>query len=137
MKSYEQRMETSGVADRIALVAHEHLVRMYERMGFVDKGRSPVTFGGGGWTSLVSLSHGFFYGEGLMLIVSCHRYTTLRNMVPGWLLEVDFYPIDETADRAGIWMFMGPRLDGASWLRWFQGSGRDSIIYIDESQCCG
>lgn len=53
MKSYEQRMETSGIADRIALLAHEHLVRMYERMGFVDKGRSPVRFGGGGWTSLV------------------------------------------------------------------------------------
>ncbi len=62
-------METSGVADRIALLAHEHLVRMYERMGFVDKGRSPVTFGGGGWTSLVSLSHGLFLWRGSKLTV--------------------------------------------------------------------
>lgn len=55
MKSYEQRMETSGIADRIALLAHEHLVRMYEGMGFVDRGKSPVKFGGGGWTSLVDI----------------------------------------------------------------------------------
>lgn len=54
MKSYQQRMETSGIAQRIALLAHEYLVRMYEGMGFVNKGRSPVKFGGGGWTSLVS-----------------------------------------------------------------------------------
>lgn len=53
MKSYEQRMETSGIADRIALLAHEGLVGMYERMGLVDKGKSEVKFGGGGWNSLV------------------------------------------------------------------------------------
>ena len=53
MKSYQQRMETSGIADRIALLAHEHLVRMYEGMGFVDKGKSAVKFGGGGWRNLV------------------------------------------------------------------------------------
>ena len=53
MKSYQQRMETSGIADRIALLAHEHLVKMYERMGFEDKGKSGVKFGGGGWTNLV------------------------------------------------------------------------------------
>ena len=48
-------METSGIADRIALLAHEHLVRMYEGMGFEDRGKSNVKFGGGGWTDLVSL----------------------------------------------------------------------------------
>ncbi len=134
MKSYEQRMETSGVADRIALLAHEHLVRMYERMGFVDKGRSPVTFGGGGWTSLVSLSRGFFLWRGSKLTGLFNRYTTLRNMVPGWFLEVDFYLIDEAADRWGLWIFMGPRLDGASsWIRQLHGSGREPILYIDES----
>ena len=56
MKSYQQRMETSGIAERIALLAHEHLVKMYETLGFVDKGRSPVKFSGGGWTNLVCLS---------------------------------------------------------------------------------
>ena len=54
MKSYQQRMETSGIADRIALLAHDHLVRMYEGLGFVDKGKSAVKFAGGGWTDLVS-----------------------------------------------------------------------------------
>ena len=54
MKSYQQRMETSGIADRIALLAHEHLVGMYETMGFVDKGKSASKFGGGGWRNLVS-----------------------------------------------------------------------------------
>ena len=53
VKSYEQRMETSGIADRISLLAHEHLVRMYEGMGFKDKGKSSVKFGGGGWINLV------------------------------------------------------------------------------------
>jgi len=55
MKSYQQRMETSGIADRIALLAHEHLVRMYEGLGFEDKGKSTVKFGGGGWNNLVGL----------------------------------------------------------------------------------
>ncbi|CAF9931666.1 hypothetical protein IMSHALPRED_008683 [Imshaugia aleurites] len=52
MKSYNQRMETSGVADRIALLAHDHLVGMYESMGFEKKGKSDVRFAGGGWNSL-------------------------------------------------------------------------------------
>ena len=51
-------METSGIAERIALLAHEHLVKMYEGLGFVDKGRSPVKFGGGGWSNLVSALQG-------------------------------------------------------------------------------
>lgn len=54
MKSYQQRMETSGIADRIALLAHHHLVEMYEGMGFEAKGRSDVRFAGGGWNDLVS-----------------------------------------------------------------------------------
>ncbi|MCJ1450961.1 hypothetical protein MMC28_001295 [Mycoblastus sanguinarius] len=54
MKSYQQRMETSGIADRIALLAHDHLVKMYsEGMGFEDRGKSDVKFGGGGWNSLI------------------------------------------------------------------------------------
>ena len=54
MKSYQQRMETSGIADRIALLAHDHLVEMYKSMGFEGKGKSDVRFAGGGWNSLVS-----------------------------------------------------------------------------------
>lgn len=56
MKSYQQRMETSGIADRIALLAHDHLIKMYEGMSFEDKGMSEVRFGGGGWNNMVSLS---------------------------------------------------------------------------------
>ena len=54
MKSYQQRMETSGVADRISLLAHSHLVEMYEGLGFEGKGKSDVRFAGGGWNDLVS-----------------------------------------------------------------------------------
>ena len=54
MKSYQQRMESSGIADRMALLSHEGLVRMYTGLGFSNKGKSDVKFGGGGWTSLVS-----------------------------------------------------------------------------------
>ena len=54
MKSYQQRMETSGLADRITLLAHDHLVEMYQGMGFEGKGKSDVQFGGGGWNSLAS-----------------------------------------------------------------------------------
>ena len=53
MKSYQQRMETSGMADRIALLAHQPLVGMYTEMGFENRGRSAARFGGGGWTDLV------------------------------------------------------------------------------------
>ena len=53
MKSYQQRMETSGIADRIALLAHDHLVRMYKYMGFEGRGKSEAKFGGGGWNDLV------------------------------------------------------------------------------------
>lgn len=49
-----QRMETSGIADRVALLAHDHLVEMYERMGFEGAGKSNVRFAGGGWNDLVS-----------------------------------------------------------------------------------
>ena len=47
-------METSGIADRIALLAHDHLVDMYEGMGFDGAGKSNVRFAGGGWNDLVS-----------------------------------------------------------------------------------
>ncbi|MCJ1297509.1 hypothetical protein MMC08_000296 [Hypocenomyce scalaris] len=53
LKSYMQRMQTSGVADRIAVLARGGLVKSYESMGYVDNGNSGVTFGGGGWNSMV------------------------------------------------------------------------------------
>lgn len=57
MKSYIQRMETAGVADRIALLAHGHLVEYYETFGFVNKGESAARFGGGGWMDMVDSMH--------------------------------------------------------------------------------
>jgi hypothetical protein len=56
MRSYIQRMEDSGVADRLALLAHEPLVPFYERLGFDNNGKSKATFGGGGWYNMVSLN---------------------------------------------------------------------------------
>lgn len=53
MKSYMQRMETSGIADRMSLLAHDGLIPFYEGLGFENRGTSEVTFGGGGWTNMV------------------------------------------------------------------------------------
>ncbi|KAL8698132.1 MAG: hypothetical protein Q9201_006740 [Fulgogasparrea decipioides] len=53
MKSYMQRMESSGIADRMALLAHGPLVKYYETLGFRDLGKSEVKFGGGGWNDMV------------------------------------------------------------------------------------
>ena len=53
MKSYIQRMETSGLADRIALLAHDHLVKYYEALGFRNRGKSEAKFGGGEWNDMV------------------------------------------------------------------------------------
>lgn len=54
LKSYVQRMETSGIGDRIVLLAHDELIKFYENSGFRDQGRSEVKFGGGGWNDMVS-----------------------------------------------------------------------------------
>jgi len=54
LKAYIQRMETSGMADRIAILSHPELVGWYTgNFGFQDKGESKVQFGGGGWRELV------------------------------------------------------------------------------------
>ncbi|PNS16331.1 Histone acetyltransferase Tip60 [Sphaceloma murrayae] len=53
LRSYIQRMESSGVADRIAIIAHKELVGFYEGMGFESRGQSKVTFGNGNWVDLV------------------------------------------------------------------------------------
>ena len=54
LKSYVQRMETSGIGDRIILLAHDELVKFYENSGFRNQGQSEVKFGGGGWNDMVS-----------------------------------------------------------------------------------
>lgn len=53
MKSYIQRMESSGIADRIALLTHDPLVGYYEALGFRNRGKSELSFGGGGWNNMV------------------------------------------------------------------------------------
>lgn len=53
MKAYIQRMENQGVADRAALIAHDHLIPYYEKFGFENKGKSKAQFGGGGWFDMV------------------------------------------------------------------------------------
>jgi len=53
LRSYIQRIEGSGVADRIAMISHEHLLPFYEGLGFEKKGPSKAQFGGGNWTDLV------------------------------------------------------------------------------------
>lgn len=53
LKAYLQRMESHRVADRAALIAHDHLLSFYEKFGFVNKGRSAAQFGGGAWFDMV------------------------------------------------------------------------------------
>ena len=55
MKSYLQRMESSGVADRISLIAHHHLVKFHESLNFTNEGKSRCKFGGGEWYDMVRL----------------------------------------------------------------------------------
>ncbi|KAI9678328.1 MAG: Nucleolar GTP-binding protein 1 [Caeruleum heppii] len=52
LKSYVQRLAPLGIADRIALLSHDHLISFYENAGFRRRGKSAVTFGGGGWNDL-------------------------------------------------------------------------------------
>ncbi|SMQ51004.1 unnamed protein product [Zymoseptoria tritici ST99CH_3D7] len=53
LKAYLQRMDSHGVADRVALIAHDHLIPYYEKFGFVNQGESKAQFGGGGWFDMV------------------------------------------------------------------------------------
>lgn len=54
MKSYIHRIREAQIADRIAIIAHDHLVDFYKSFGFEDHGESKCQFGGGGWRDLVS-----------------------------------------------------------------------------------
>jgi predicted N-acetyltransferase YhbS len=53
MKAYIQRIKDSKIADRIALLAHDHLVGFYEGLGFTNMGQSACKFGGGRWNNMV------------------------------------------------------------------------------------
>ncbi|OCL09286.1 acyl-CoA N-acyltransferase [Glonium stellatum] len=51
--AYIERMKSSGVADRIALITYDRLVPFYERLGFEYLGKSEVNYAGGGWNDMV------------------------------------------------------------------------------------
>ncbi|EEQ29409.1 acetyltransferase [Microsporum canis CBS 113480] len=53
IKSYIQRIQDAKIADRLVLLAHDHLLPFYTSLGFENIGRSKCTFGGGGWNDLV------------------------------------------------------------------------------------
>lgn len=98
LKSYIQRMETSGVADRIALLAHGPLVEYYETFGFVNKGESVAQFGGGGWNDMVDSTHVNFQST-ILTLLRCTTSPILALVVREYLLE-------ET-----MWVSKGLRLD--------------------------
>jgi len=53
LKAYVHQMNKTGIADRISLIAHEHLVPFYTSCDFVNKGPSQAQFGGGNWIDMV------------------------------------------------------------------------------------
>ncbi|KAJ9609812.1 hypothetical protein H2200_006141 [Cladophialophora chaetospira] len=53
MKSYIQRMKDAKIADRLALLAHDHLVPFYKGLGFENMGPSAVTSHGGNWNNMI------------------------------------------------------------------------------------
>lgn len=53
MKSYLQRIKEAQIADRVAIIAHDHLIPFYEGLGFDNCGPSKCQFGGGGWYDMV------------------------------------------------------------------------------------
>jgi GNAT superfamily N-acetyltransferase len=53
LRAYIERMRAAGIAKRIAIIAHDHLVGFYKGFGFADIGESEVRLGGGGWRNMV------------------------------------------------------------------------------------
>jgi GNAT superfamily N-acetyltransferase len=54
LKAYIQRIKSSGVADRIAIITYDRLVAYYEHFGFKNEGESAVVFGGAKWYDMVN-----------------------------------------------------------------------------------
>ena len=53
IKSYLQRMESAGIADRVVLIAPPKLVNWFARVGLRDSGPSQTSFGGAEWRAMV------------------------------------------------------------------------------------
>lgn len=53
LKSYIERIKSARIAERIALLAHDDLVKFYEGFGFVDHGVSEVKWGGKQFRAMV------------------------------------------------------------------------------------
>jgi ribosomal protein S18 acetylase RimI-like enzyme len=53
MMAYRQQMNGAGIADRLALIAHDYMIPWYEKFGFMNLGSSKTQFGGGGWYDMV------------------------------------------------------------------------------------
>ncbi|QSZ33886.1 hypothetical protein DSL72_005460 [Monilinia vaccinii-corymbosi] len=53
MTAYMQQMNSAGIADRLALIAHDHKINFYKMLGFIEKGKSAAEFGGGDWYDLI------------------------------------------------------------------------------------
>lgn len=84
LKSYLQRMETAGVADRAALLALPEMVGWYEGgFGFQDEGDSVAKFGGGGWRDLVSAAEVFAPSDFFVDTDAFSRRTSFRIRVCG------------------------------------------------------
>jgi ribosomal protein S18 acetylase RimI-like enzyme len=83
MMAYMQQMNGAGIADRLALIAHDvssflaeamndknhsfvrvdnfqHKMQWYEKLGFTNRGKSNVIFGGGDWYDMVSVPRAHF-----------------------------------------------------------------------------
>jgi hypothetical protein len=81
MKSYIQRIKDAKIAERIALLAHDHLVKFYEGLGFENMGESNVTSCGGGWNNMVSDSVGGVLGQQRQSADVQYRFLSLRMMM--------------------------------------------------------
>ncbi|KAI9699150.1 MAG: hypothetical protein M1820_007229 [Bogoriella megaspora] len=53
MKAYIQRIQASGIAERIALITYERLIPFYEKLGFEYQGKSDVQYGGESWHNMI------------------------------------------------------------------------------------
>ena len=53
LKAYVQRVMEADVADRIAILTYQRLIPFYAKMGFENRGKSGVQYGGGGWVNMV------------------------------------------------------------------------------------
>ncbi|KAI2624375.1 hypothetical protein GGR54DRAFT_596224 [Hypoxylon sp. NC1633] len=53
MISYLQQLRNSDLASRCALICRDYLVPFYKKFGFLHKGESRTSFGGGGWQDMV------------------------------------------------------------------------------------